>query len=430
MLKSKGQMRSRQSKQASRPVNSSPNKYTQRQREVSTTPLKRWNFLGGAVRSGKTYLTYWLWLKEVRNSDGPFLLTGKTLGTLKRNVLDPMRDLFGSEIVGEVRSNSTIEIAGKRHYIICANDESSVERLQGSSYARAYGDEITTWPESFFKMLQSRLDKPGARFIGTYNPEGPYHWLKTSFIDRADTLNANVFSFHLDDNTFLDPDFVAALKTEYTGVWYDRYILGLWTAAEGLIYDMLEDRHIFTSLPPNVRLLREWVAVDYGTQNAFVALIIAQCSDGIYRVMSEYRWDGRESRQQKTDSQYADELDAFISTYGRIPQSIIVDPSAASFITELKTPNTSRKHHINVKPALNPVLDGIRRVASLIATDRLSIHQSCEGLINEMRSYAWDNETGKRTGVDTPFKEHDHGPDALRYWAYTMTNASGIIVVS
>ena len=406
------------------------NHFTPRQREVSTTALKRWNFLGGAVRSGKTYLTFWLWLKEVKSCDGPFLLTGKTLGTLKRNVLDPMRDLFGSEIVGEMRSNATIEIVGKKHYIICANDESSVERLQGSSYARAYGDEVTTWPESYFRMLQSRLDKPGARFIGTYNPEGPYHWLKTSFIDKADTLNANVFSFHIDDNTFLDPDFVAALKMEYTGIWYDRYILGLWAAAEGLIYDMFTDAHIFTSLPPNVRVLREWAPLDYGTQNAFVALIVAQCSDGIYRVMKEYRWDGRESRQQKTDSQYADELDDFITDYGRIPQAYIPDPSAASFITELKVITPRRKHHIPVKPANNSVLDGIRRVASLFATDRIHIHESCVGLINECRSYAWDNETGKRTGIDTPFKEHDHGPDALRYWAYTCTNASGIIVVS
>lgn len=405
--------------------------FTEKQKQILATKPKRWNLYGGAVRSGKTWLQYWQMLKATTYCVEPYLLSGKTTGALNRNVIEPMRAFFGNEIVGRINgSEQSIFIGGKKFYIICANDDRAIKKIQGGGYGLAVCDEVTTWPQNYFEMLKSRLDKLGAEAYITFNPDHPFHWFKTDFLDKRNDKTTAYWHFTLDDNDKLDPAYVEALKSEYTGVWYDRYILGLWAAAEGLIFDMFTDSHIFTSLPPNVKILREWVACDYGTQNAFVALIVAQCSDGVYRVMKEYRHDGRESKQQKTDSQYADELDHFITAYGRIPQSIIVDPSAASFITELKTPNANRRHHMPIRPALNPVLDGIRRLASLISTDRVNIHQDCVGLINEMRTYAWDNETGKRTGVDTPFKEHDHGPDALRYWAYTMTNASGIIVVS
>lgn len=369
------------------------------------------------MRSGKTHLSYWMWLKIISESDGPFLLTAKTNATLRRNVLDPMRGLFGKKIVGEARGDGTVQIAGKLHYIICANDERARERIQGSSFQDAYGDEVTTWPYSFFQMLQSRLDKPGARFLGTYNPEGPYHWLKTDFIDKSKDLNVNDIRFRLDDNSFLDPVFVASLKAEYTGVWYQRYIEGLWAASEGIIYDMFTDAHVFTELPSGVKPTLAWMTIDYGTSNPFVALINTLSNDGVFRTMREYRWDGRAKHRQMTDSEYAEHLKLFVNDFGMKLQCVIVDPSAASMITELR-----RRVWWDVKLGINDVLDGIRYTSSMLCKRQLLIHLSCEGLINEMRSYAWDAKATRATGIDTPLKEADHGPDAERYFVNTIAS--------
>ena len=369
------------------------------------------------MRSGKTHLANEMWAKKVCENPGPFLMTAKSKHTLRRNVLNPMRLLFGESRIGEIKMNNTIKMFGQTVDVICANDESSVDMLRGSSYGDAYGDEVPTWPQSFFKMLQSRLDKKGAQFLGTYNPEGPYHWLKTDFIDNADNMNANIWKFHIDDNIFLDPEFVESLKHEYTGVWYQRYIEGEWAAAEGLIYFMLQDYHIFEELPAHAFPTTAWCVCDYGTMNAFVALIICLCSDGVYRVMKEYRWDGRAEQSQKADPEYADELKKFVDKFGLSIQACIIDPSAASFITELK-----RRAWWPIKGAINDVLDGIRWTSTLISTGRLEISKECTGLLNEMRSYAWDVDAGVRTGIDTPLKEHDHGPDALRYFCMTVAN--------
>src|SRR5690606_4293976 len=138
---------------------------------------------------------------------------------------------------------------------------------RGMTLAGAYGDEVTLWPESFFTMLLSRLSVPGAQFFGTTNPDSPGHWLKKRYLDRADELSLRRFRFTLADNPALDPAYVEALKREYTGLWYRRYILGEWVAAEGAIYDMFDpDRHVARELP---EILHWWVGVDYGTTNPF-----------------------------------------------------------------------------------------------------------------------------------------------------------------
>src|SRR3989339_640528 len=226
--------------------------YSPKQANVLLNANSRWNILHGAVRSGKTHISYDLILKRIIElPDGPRWLIGKTERTLKRNVLDPMRERYGSKYVSNIYGTGECKIFGKRFYVAGANDERSVQKIQGAGMVYAYGDEITTWPRSFFEMLKSRLDKPNAKFDGTCNPEGPYHWLKTDVIDKKGVLDVKDFHFELDDGKyFLSPEFIENLKKEYTGVWYKRYIQGLWVLAEGAIYDMWDDVIHVIDKPP------------------------------------------------------------------------------------------------------------------------------------------------------------------------------------
>ena len=382
-----------------------------KQAKVIREANARWNILSGAVRSGKTYGSFFLLpFRIAEQGEGNFLLIGKTERTLKRNIIDPLRELYTPQCVSQVYGDGLVDIFGRRCYVVGANDERAVTKIQGIGLVYAYGDEVTTWPESFFEMLKSRLDKPGAKFDGTCNPGSPQHWLK-KFIDTTDERWLKHFHFQLDDNPFLDPDFVEALKTEYTGVWYQRYILGQWVMAEGVVYDMFDAaRHVTDDIPS---IKKYWVGVDYGTSNATAFILLGIGIDNRLYVLREYRHEaGAELSRSKTDVQYAED---FVNWLGSIkPEWIFIDPSAKSFRLALwqmrrKYPALSR-----VAQADNTVLDGIRKISSLLSAEKLFIHKSCKGLQEEFTSYAWDPKAQER-GEDKPIKEHDHSLDALRY---------------
>lgn len=382
-----------------------------KQAKVIREAKARWNILSGAVRSGKTYGSFFLLpFRIAEQGEGNFLLIGKTERTLKRNIIDPLRELYTPQCVSQVYGDGLVDIFGRRCYVVGANDERAVTKIQGIGLVYAYGDEVTTWPESFFEMLKSRLDKPGAKFDGTCNPGSPHHWLK-QFIDNTDGRWLKHFHFQLDDNPFLDPDFVEALKTEYTGVWYQRYILGQWVMAEGVVYDMFDAaRHVTGDIPS---IKKCWVGVDYGTSNATAFILLGIGIDNRLYVLREYRHEaGAELSRSKTDVQYAED---FVNWLGDIkPEWIFIDPSAKSFRLALwqmrrKYPALSR-----VAQADNTVLDGIRKISSLLSAEKLFIHKSCKGLQEEFTSYAWDPKAQER-GEDKPIKEHDHSLDALRY---------------
>lgn len=381
-----------------------------KQKEVVTNLHGRWNLRAGAVRSGKTYETYFSLGWRMRSlPSGSCLLVGKTERTLARNVLDPMRDIWGSDMVSQVHGDGTVELFGRRCYVCGANDEKAVTKIQGMTLVYAYGDEFTTWPETFFQMLRSRLSQPGACFDGTCNPEGPYHWAKLNLFDKADGVSVRAWHFVLDDNPFLDPQFVAALKSEYTGLWYKRYIQGLWVAAEGAVYDMFDESlHVVDDLPI---VKRWWTGIDYGTANPTVFLLFGLGADDCLYAVDEWRWDStQQGGRQKTDGEYSKELRAFLGRWKQIPTWQFVDPSATSFITQLyhdKIPN--------IAYADNTVLDGIRRVGSLMAAGKLRFHRRCKGLIQEISGYVWDAKKQKQ-GEDEPMKQADHGPDATRYF--------------
>jgi len=382
-----------------------------KQAKVIHNAHARWNILSGAVRSGKTYGSFFLLpSRTIEQGEGNFLLVGKTERTLKRNVIDPLRELYGPDCVSQVYGDGLVDIFGRKCYVVGANDERAVTKIQGIGLVYAYGDEVTTWPESFFEMLKSRLDKPGAKFDGTCNPGSPHHWLK-QFIDTTDGRWLKHFHFQLDDNPFLDQDFVEALKTEYTGVWFQRYVLGQWVIAEGVVYDMFDAaRHVTADIPS---IKKYWVGVDYGTSNATAFVLLGVGSDNRLYVLREYRHEaGADLARSKTDAQYA--MD-FVSWLGdRRPEWIFIDPSAKSFRLTLWNLRGKYPALFKVAAANNEVLDGIRKISSLLSAEKLFIHKSCKGLQEEFASYAWDPKAQER-GEDKPIKEHDHSLDALRY---------------
>ncbi len=253
-------------------------------------------------------------------------------------------------------------------------------------------------------MLLTRLSLPGAKLFATMNPEGPYHWMKTDYIDKAKEIGAAVWHFILEDNNALDKEYVESLKREFSGLWFQRYILGLWVLAEGVVYPMWnEAKHVRPT--PAGDLTPVIVSVDYGTTNPSVFLQMARHTPtGRIHVCKEMYHDSVVSGQL-TDGQLADKMEAFL------PKEylyVVVDPSATSFIVELKS------RGIRVKEADNSVIDGIQAVCGLLHTDMLGVDPSCQNLKREMGAYIWDSKAQNR-GEDKPVKAHDHTQDSLRY---------------
>jgi PBSX family phage terminase large subunit len=315
---------------------------------------------------------------------------------------------------------------GRRIYLCSANDDRSQERIRGLTLAGAYCDELTLFPESFFVMLLSRLRIKGARLFATTNPDSPYHWLKVGYIDRKEQLNFKDFKFELDDNITLDPDYVTSIKTEYTGLWYRRFILGEWCQAEGAIYDMFrEEKHVINPEDVPSSFDKVIVSIDYGTANPFVALVLGvkyntpksqsvQPSISVQpaievTVIDEYYYSSTAAMKQKTDSEYCQALIDFMKPYA--PSYIVIDPSAASFKVECY------RNNLNVVDAVNDVLDGIRIVANALTNGALKISRNCPNLIGEIPNYVWDKKA-QLNGIDKPVKVLDHALDALRYGLY------------
>lgn len=366
---------------------------------------KRWNFKGGATRSGKTYLDYrWiipLRIRERIGLDGLTVILGVTKNTIERNVLEPMRNVYGDQLVGSISSDNTVWLFGEKCYALGAEKITQVSKLRGSSIKYCYGDEVADWSVEVFELLKSRLDKEYSTFDGTYNPSYPGHWLKVFLDGKADIFSQE---YTLDDNPFLPQAFKINLKREYDGtVYYLRYILGKWVLAEGLVYNFGEE-NIVDDVPSNGEY---YVSIDYGTLNPFSAGMWCLLGDHATRI-KEYYYDGRKKMHQLTDEEYCDEVKRLCEGYN--VRKVIVDPSAASFITALK------KRGFTVLQADNAVLDGIRRVAVYLKNGNIKIHRSCANSIAEFGLYRWD----EKATEDTVIKENDHAMDDIRYFANTI----------
>lgn len=367
----------------------------------------RWNFKGGATRSGKTYLDFkWIIpmrIRERAGKDGLSVILGVTKSTIERNVLEPMRNLYGDKLVGAISSDNTAWIFGEKCYCLGAEKVSQVSKIRGASIKYCYGDEVADWSEEVFALLKSRLDKEYSCFDGTYNPQYPNHWLKR-FLDS----DADIFSqeYTIDDNPFLPPAFVENLKKEYAGtVFYDRYILGKWTLAEGLIYPMFNDSCIVDELPETGEY---YISCDYGTLNPFSAGLWCVNSGRAIRV-AEYYYSGRDKQYQLTDEEYYAEVEKLAGD--KNIRHIIVDPSAASFIACIK------KHgRFSVRKAKNDVMYGIRLTSAMLRAGAIKIGSDCGDAIREFGLYRWDEDSTD----DKPIKENDHAMDDIRYFCATV----------
>lgn len=265
-----------------------------------------------------------------------------------------------------------------------------------------------------------RCSVEGSKYWFNCNPDGPYHWFKVNWIDKQEEKHLLYLHFTMDDNLSLSEKIKARYRSMYSGVFFLRYIKGLWAVAEGVIYDMFDkDRHVVDSIELPQQPVY-YVSCDYGTQNATVFLLWCKALDGRWACIREYYYSGRDTRKQKTDSEFADDLKEWLR--GIVPERVIVDPAAASFIAELK------KRRYNVKKARNDVLDGIRFVAMLLNQDKIVFLRCCENTIKEFASYIWDEKAADR-GEDKPVKVRDHAMDAVRYMCYTMIRKPGGVTV-
>jgi PBSX family phage terminase large subunit len=379
------------------------------QRRSIVEAQSRINIWVGAVRAGKTIAAIIRWLDHVaRGPEGDLMMVGKTERTLKRTTLDPITEIVGDDQCRVNWGMGEARILGRRVYLLGANDQRAEEKLRGVTLAGAYGDEVTTWFAEFFGMLLARLSVPNAKFFGTTNPDTPAHWLKRDWLDRAGELSLKYFTFTIDDNPTLDAEYVAELKREFVGIWYQRYILGQWVEAAGRIYDSWEEsRFVVNEFPP---ILRRWASVDFGRFNPFVAQLQGLGADGRIYVMSEFRYDGRQMKRQKSEAEYIKDLIGWLKQLEeQQPEFWFVDPSAVSFITELW-----RAEFPGIRAADNDVKSGLQLVASSLATDRIRVHSSCRGLREEFPTYAWDPKAADR-GLEQPLKKNDHSVDTLRY---------------
>lgn len=387
-----------------------------KQNEYIRNANSRWNFKTGAVRSGKSYcdVAYVILsrIRAVKDLPGLNAILGVSQETIESNVLQPMREIYTSSVVGTINSRNVAMVAGVPVYCLGAEKVSQVSKLQGKSIKYCYGDEVAKWSEDVFMMLKSRLDKPYSKFDGSCNPEGKMHWLK-QFIDD-DRFDIYVQKYTIFDNPALDPGFVKNICTEYSGtVYYDRFILGNWVNAEGLVYPMFDETKHVTTQEFDFKPAY-YVSCDYGTQNPTVFLLWHKITDGRWLCEKEYYYSGRKEIKQKTDEEYCDDLFKFLD--GIHINGMIVDPSAASFIEALK------RRGVVVIPAKNAVVDGIRFTSGLINRQQLLFRPCCKHTIEEFCVYSWNPDAEE----DTVIKENDHTMDAMRYFCYTHLAVSKI----
>jgi PBSX family phage terminase large subunit len=394
----------------------------------------RINIWDGAVRSSKTVSSIVAFTQFARTGPpGALGLFGRTRDTVRRNVIDPLVEMLGPSRARWRAGVGELDLCGRTVYVVGLNDEAAADKIRGMTLAGAYVDEITVIPQSSFRMILSRLSVDGARLFGTTNPDGPRHWLKVDYLDRANLTvhgNGNVtrhtgtdrldlarFCFRLTDNPHLPTTYIDALRLEYTGLWRRRFIDGDWTLAEGVIYDAFDpDTHVIppTTLPP---ITRYWVGIDHGTRNPFSAVLLglARFPDGQNRLIAvdEWRHDSRTAHNQITNPGYSLRVRTWLAGHDVTPEWTFVDPAAADFRIQLWQDGLP-----GVTTAINDVVPGIRTVAALLAADRLRITTRCKGLLDELPAYTWDPKAAAR-GEDAPVKVDDHSVDALRYAAHS-----------
>lgn len=388
-----------------------------KQKWAAKRATARLNIYDGSVRSGKTVGSLIDWPHYILTKApkvGDLFMVGKTLGSLRRNIINPLKVYLGNSFQYSP-GNHIAYFGGREIHCIGANDERAEEKIRGATAAGFYGDEVVLWPSNVFKQMMMRMDPPGAQGFCTTNPGPPKHYLKTDYIDRRRELDLNYFKFYLHDNPYLSQGYIENLKKEYSGLWYSRFIEGKWVLAEGVIYDFFKEGvHTCTKRSlPEAQFYD--IAVDYGTSNptVFTAFGNNPTTKPKAWAENEYYYDSRKKHKQKTDDEYADDFEEFVHPYKGKLNTIWVDPSAASFKLQLK----KRGFH-QVKDADNSVIDGIRFVGYMLRSGEFIVCDKCENYVQEFGGFVWDEKAQTR-GEDKPVKDSDHCQDTGRYFLYS-----------
>lgn len=372
----------------------------------------------GSVRAGKTVvmsLSYVRWAMIQFNGRN-FGMAGKTIGSLRRNVIRDLKRILISEHyrVKDNQSENMLTVSKNGHtnyfFLFGGTNEASQDLVQGITLAGFFFDEVALMPESFVAQATSRLSVEGSKAWFNCNPDSPYHWFKLQWIDELTKKKAIRIHFLMKDNPSLSKETLERYDSMYSGVFYRRYILGEWAMADGLVYDNFDREKMVVDIPKDTVWEKHWISIDYGTQNATVFKLWSLFK-GVWYNNAEYYYSGRETGRQKTDEQYIDDLEDFFfdNRLERKDVQLIVDPSAASFKKAL------RNRGFGVVNANNNVLDGVRFMMTQMNQGKMKWTEASQHTIKEFGSYMWDKKAADR-GEDAVVKEHDHCMDADRYF--------------
>lgn len=367
----------------------------------------------GAIRSGKTVcmsLAFVQWSMHSFNGQN-FGMCGKTVGSFRRNVLSVLKQMLPARgyTIRDRRTDNLVVISRgsieNYYYIFGGKDEGSQDLVQGITLAGILLDEIALMPESFVNQATGRCSVDGSKFWCNCNPAGPEHWFKKQWIDEQKKRNLLYLHFTMEDNLSLSEQIRARYRAMYTGIFYRRYILGQWCLAEGLVYEFDPEKHVTDDLPE----WGEWyISCDYGTLNPFSAGLWC-VRDGVAVREAEFYHSGRERQHQLTDEEYYRKIEELAGD--RDIRHVVVDPSAASFITCIRSHG-----RFSVRKAKNDVMYGIRLTAMMLQAGVIKIGADCKDAIREFGLYHWDD----KGEVDKPVKENDHAMDDIRYFCATV----------
>lgn len=381
------------------------------------------NIATGSVRSGKTIACTVRWIDFLmKGPDADYAMLGKSLGTLKRNVINDLFDILGKTKARWVdRQQGEMIILGKRVYGIGAATEEAEERIRGATFAGAYCDEGNLYPESVWMQLQARLSLPGATTFANCNPDSPYHWFYKRVL-RNEQLDKKVWQFIMSDNLSLTDEYKRQLMAQYTGVFKKRFIDGIWCVAEGKIYDSFDPQKHCANTKPIVdaipEVAREYcIGCDHGTSvTCSWSVIVKDLRNGNNYKIGEYYYESKQHQHQKDDLEYFRDFVNFVNYY--VPEQfrynlpVYGDPAASTWDAMLTNRGYDYRH------ADNDVVEGIKFVLGLLNTGKYIIDTGCIKTIEEYDNYSWD-EKAQANGIDKPKKVFDHTCDSDRYLLYT-----------
>lgn len=375
------------------------------------------------ARSGKTYLDYYVIPKRIRalrGKQGLCLILGNTKSTLQRNIIKPLQDIWGANLVGDIKSDNISRMFGEEVYCLGADKATQSDRLRGSSIKYCYGDEIVTWSEEVFRMLTTRLDQPYSKCDATCNPDSPEHWVK-KFIDESE---ADIFYQHytIFDNEFLDPTVRDNIIRENKGIYYQRYVLGQWVRAEGAIYREFSDNEeqfmIDADKLPRERFSEIVIGQDFGghkSKHAWTATAITRDCRELYVLRSE-EYDATGMAVETMIDKFRRFYDGIRQRYGHVT-AIYADSAEQAII------NSERLAGLPVRNSIkNEINDRIRATDRMLTGRRIHIVRGeNESLCKAFREAVWDDKKDKDTRLDIPGVTNICPLDAFEYsWEHQI----------